>query len=63
MGWFKGGGNVYIAMEYFENGDLGRYIRNPRSEEDAKSIVKQLLEGLKFMHLQGIAHRDLKPEV
>ena len=33
------------------------------SEEDAKVIVKQILNVVAFCHLQGVVHRDLKPEV
>ncbi|KAJ1692686.1 hypothetical protein LUZ63_009384 [Rhynchospora breviuscula] len=57
--------NVYIVMELCEGGELldrilargGRY-----SEEDAKSIVVQILNVVAFCHLQGVVHRDLKPE-
>jgi serine/threonine protein kinase len=36
----------------------GRY-----TEEDAKVIVLQILSVAAFCHLQGVVHRDLKPEV
>lgn len=36
----------------------GRY-----TEHDAKSIVMQILNAASFIHLQGVVHRDLKPEV
>lgn len=36
----------------------GRY-----KEEDAKNIVVQILSVVAFCHLQGVVHRDLKPEV
>lgn len=36
----------------------GRY-----TEEDAKAIVVQILSVVAFCHLQGVVHRDLKPEV
>ncbi|XP_078171254.1 CDPK-related kinase 3-like [Carex rostrata] len=57
--------NVYTVMELCEGGELldrilargGRY-----SEEDAKSIVVQILNVVAFCHLQGVVHRDLKPE-
>jgi serine/threonine protein kinase len=29
---------------------------------EAKSVVQQLLEVVKFLHSQGICHRDLKPD-
>jgi serine/threonine protein kinase len=36
----------------------GRY-----PEEDAKVIIEQILSVVAFCHLQGVVHRDLKPEV
>jgi serine/threonine protein kinase len=32
-------------------------------EEDVREITSQILEGLKIMHAEGFAHRDLKPKV
>jgi serine/threonine protein kinase len=40
------------------------YCRGGRyAEEDAKFIVVQILSVVAFCHLQGVVHRDLKPEV
>jgi calcium/calmodulin-dependent protein kinase I len=36
--------------------------RGQYSEKDAANIVRQILEGVSYMHNNGIAHRDLKPE-
>ena len=33
------------------------------SEEDAKAVMVQILSIVAFCHLQGVVHRDLKPEV
>ncbi|CAI0429761.1 unnamed protein product [Linum tenue] len=57
--------NVYIVMELCEGGELldrilsrgGKY-----SEEDAKTVMIQILNVVAFCHLQGVVHRDLKPE-
>lgn len=54
---------VFIAMEYLEHGDLNRYLYQPLPEDQVKSIVLQLAEGLVHMHDNGFAHRDLKPLV
>ncbi|KAG8391099.1 hypothetical protein BUALT_Bualt01G0152600 [Buddleja alternifolia] len=56
---------VYIVMEYLET-DLKRYINNLKKEKslgisEVKSLMKQLLEGVKFLHENGVMHRDLKP--
>jgi serine/threonine protein kinase len=50
-------------MEYFELGDLQQYLVQPLPELEAQQIAYQLLEGLEQLHLDGYAHRDLKPEV
>ncbi|PRQ47920.1 putative protein kinase CAMK-CDPK family [Rosa chinensis] len=57
--------NVYIVMELCEGGELldrilargGKY-----TEEDARTVMIQILNVVAFCHLQGVVHRDLKPE-
>lgn len=40
------------------------YCRGGRyTEGDAKNIIVQILSVVAFCHLQGVVHRDLKPEV
>ena len=48
-------------MEYLELGDLEKYITPKITDDDAKSITKQLLEGLLVLHQMDWVHRDLKP--
>ncbi|KAF1965573.1 kinase-like protein [Bimuria novae-zelandiae CBS 107.79] len=62
-GWFESQDYVFITMEYFEHGDLQRYMDKVGriSEEDARTISYQILEGVNEMHDNGFAHRDLKP--
>ncbi|CAI9282983.1 CDPK-related kinase 5 [Lactuca sativa] len=56
---------VYVVMELCEGGELldrilsrgGKY-----TEDDAKSVLIQILNVVAFCHLQGVVHRDLKPE-
>lgn len=63
-GWFENASNVFIAMEYMKEGDLSEYIQDQeKSRTGAKAITKQILEGLKVIHENGICHRDLKPQV
>ncbi|KAG0133632.1 kinase-like domain-containing protein, partial [Tuber indicum] len=60
-GWFEDPKNLYIAMEYLEEGDLTKLIGTPLPQATVRSISKQILEALDVMHNQGITHRDLKP--
>jgi serine/threonine protein kinase len=48
---------VWLKKVFFSSRG-GRY-----TEEDAKVIVLQILSVAAFCHLQGVVHRDLKPEV
>lgn len=53
-------------MEYIEHGDLHDFIHQvdtPVAGNDAKTITRQLLEGLRIMHENLFCHRDLKPRV
>lgn len=53
-------------MEYIPLGDLE--VNAPQrpgtiNEVEIRDITSQILEGLKIMHLENFAHRDLKPKV
>ena len=63
LGWYEEAETLYIAMEYIEEGDLTRHIGTLQPQETVQTISKQILEGLKVMHQEGITHRDIKPAV
>lgn len=53
---------VYFVMEYAANGDLLRHVKRTRKieEEEAKSVFFQVASGLRYIHHNGIIHRDIK---
>ena len=54
--------HVYIAMEYFANGDLRARIKKGVTPVEAVGLLTQVALALKAIHDFGIVHRDLKPE-
>ena len=53
-----------IIMEYCEGGELFNYIVEKQclSENESSFFYYQIIQGVEYIHSQGIAHRDLKPE-
>jgi serine/threonine-protein kinase PpkA len=54
--------HAYIAMEYFERGDLRSELRHGMSTERVLDVLAQIAGALGVIHAHGIIHRDLKPE-
>jgi Ca2+-binding EF-hand superfamily protein len=55
---------IYLVQEYMDSGDLFHYISNKSllNESEIKNIIRQVAQGLKYLHYYGIIHRDLKPQ-
>jgi eukaryotic-like serine/threonine-protein kinase len=57
-------GTKFISMEYIEGRDL-KSIQAERGKlppEEAAGIIEQICHGLGAAHLEGVVHRDLKPQ-
>ena len=54
--------NVYIVTEFCEGGDLLKHIKSngPFTEVKAMSIIKDIVQGYKYIEENNIIHRDLK---
>jgi serine/threonine protein kinase len=53
--------HAYLAMEYFQHGDLRRRMRSGISPSEALAFACQIARALSALHDAGILHRDLKP--
>lgn len=54
----------YIVLELAPGGELFDFIASsgPLADPLVKYYFRQILQGVFYLHSQGIAHRDLKPE-
>ncbi|CAO3688312.1 unnamed protein product [Umbelopsis vinacea] len=55
---------VYIVTDLASGGELFTQLlaKGNYTEKDASAMVKQVLEGVEYLHNLDIVHRDLKPE-
>lgn len=53
--------SIYIILEYINGGSLASYLKNGvLTPERAAFQIKQVLEGIKYLHQHNILHRDIK---
>lgn len=60
--FFEDANYVYLVLEICHNGELQRYLRSqarPLTEEEARRLMRQIVEGILYLHSHGIVHRDL----
>lgn len=63
VGSYQKKDKIYIITEYYSDSDLFDKIKNyggKINEKDAKSIIRQILQGVSYLHEHNIIHRDLK---
>ncbi|MCJ1283026.1 Meiosis-specific serine/threonine-protein kinase mek1 [Xylographa opegraphella] len=62
---YQTGDTVYMFEELMTGGDLFSFLEykgGSLDEAGAGVIIRQILEGVTYLHTQDIVHRDLKPE-
>lgn len=55
------GGRPYLVMEYVPGGTLSTRLKEGRFDWEPKTLARELLDALGYIHAAGILHRDLKP--
>ncbi|KAK7884216.1 hypothetical protein WMY93_027339 [Mugilogobius chulae] len=61
---FESRDKIVIVMEYASRGELYDYIQEKRKlpESEARTIFRQIISAVHYLHKNGIVHRDLKLE-
>lgn len=60
--WYEDESNFYMVFEKLHGGPLLQHIikKTYFTEEEARRVTKDIATALRFLHGQGIAHRDIK---
>ncbi|KAJ7462795.1 hypothetical protein B0H11DRAFT_2241295 [Mycena galericulata] len=55
---------VYIFEEFCQGGSLAALLEHGRIEDESiiQIYTMQMLDGIAYLHAQGIVHRDIKPD-
>jgi polo-like kinase 4 len=52
---------VYLVLELCEKGEMLHHLktRTPLNEDEARHFLKQIVDGMIYLHSHSILHRDL----
>ncbi|XP_017780877.1 PREDICTED: serine/threonine-protein kinase PLK4 [Nicrophorus vespilloides] len=61
---FEDANYVYLVLELCHNGELQQYLKknteyNVLTEDEARVVMQQVVEGLQYLHRHNILHRDM----
>ena len=61
---FETKNSYYLIFELFSGGNLREYVKEKGvfTESQASFVLKNILEGVKYLHNKNIMHRDIKPD-
>lgn len=62
--FFSSNGKPHIVLEYIDGGSLRDLIKRKTrlTQDEARPIMRGILQGVAYMHRSNIVHRDLKPD-
>jgi serine/threonine protein kinase len=64
-GIFEGRTSIYMVTEFCDGGPILKkkiQYNLPTKDDEVIYILKQLLNGVTYLHKSGVIHRDLKPD-
>ena len=55
---------VFLCMEYVDGGVLSdALVDGPVDEATSRCVARDVAIGLRYLHAQGVVHRDIKPRI
>lgn len=53
---------LFLITEYCNGGELTKWIKNNNNPDETLQVIKQIMEGMNYLHQNNIIHRDIKPQ-